>query len=156
MDTYRFLVPAGQAGTLNVESIAQRLSSSSHLDSHVTIFQMTADGPKVLATNDNSFGSDSAISIALDAQAADTTYFVSITGKVTRTSIRWFPTRAAGRYPKDNTNFASILNRPPFNLWLTFREHRSMETAMVTLAGTSIFGSAHCLCRQVFQPRLPK
>ncbi len=81
VDTYRFVVPAGESGRLRIESVAERLSTASLLDTHVTLFKMTAEGPVVVALNDNSFGTDSSISIDLESQPAAVTYFLSITGK---------------------------------------------------------------------------
>lgn len=81
VDSYKFVVPAGQAGKLRIESLAERLSTSSGLNTHLTLFKMTAAGPEVVATNDNSFGTDSYIALDLEPQTSSVTYFVSVTGK---------------------------------------------------------------------------
>ncbi len=81
VDSYKFVVPAGQAGKLRIESLAERLSTSSSLNTHLTLFKMTPAGPEVVATNDNSFGTDSYIALDLEPQTSSVTYFVSVTGK---------------------------------------------------------------------------
>ncbi len=77
VDTYSFTVPAGQEATMVAETIAERLSDSSDLDTHLTLFRQTADGFEVVAVNDDSVSSDSFIT----AELGPGTYFLSVTGK---------------------------------------------------------------------------
>lgn len=79
VDLYSMVVPAGQSGKLRVEVLAERLSPSSNLDSHITVFKRTPRGIEMVAANSARFGQDAAIAIDLERQEADTTYFVSIT-----------------------------------------------------------------------------
>ncbi|MFO0940769.1 MAG: pre-peptidase C-terminal domain-containing protein [Pirellulales bacterium] len=102
VDSYKFVVPAGQAGTLRLESMAQRLSTTSDLDTHLTLFKMTASGPEVVATNDNSFGTDSYISIDLEAQPSAVTYYVSITGKGNEDFNPLIPNTGSGAVTQGN------------------------------------------------------
>ncbi|GAB5405864.1 MAG: hypothetical protein Aurels2KO_40950 [Aureliella sp.] len=77
VDTYSFTVPAGQTATMVAETIAERLSDSSDLDTHLTLFKQTAGGFEVLASNDDNVSSDSFITAELEAGS----YFLSVTGK---------------------------------------------------------------------------
>ncbi|MBX3420875.1 MAG: tandem-95 repeat protein [Pirellulaceae bacterium] len=80
VDTYSFVLPAGQSGRMRIETIAQRLANSSNLDTHLTLFRQTSQGLEVVASNDKSFGSDSYIDVTLPTSNIAVTYFVSVTG----------------------------------------------------------------------------
>ncbi len=78
VDTYSFVVPVGQAGTLTAETIAERLSNSSNLDTYLTLMkQKPGGGFEILAVNNDSNSSDSFLS----AELTEGTYFISVTGK---------------------------------------------------------------------------
>jgi len=63
-------------GTLSAETIAQRLSSPSLLDTELRVFQENADGSfSAVAQNDNYFGTDSYASLSLQPG----TYFIGVT-----------------------------------------------------------------------------
>lgn len=80
VDSYSFTIPAGQAGSLQLEVQAERLPNSSNLDSHLSVYRQSASGQlELVATNDQSFGNDSYISLNLSAQADATTYYVMVT-----------------------------------------------------------------------------
>ena len=81
VDMYSFVVPAGQAGRLRVEALAERLANSSNLDSYVTLFRQSSRGLEIVASNDNSLGRDSYLAIDLPLATEAITYFVSITSK---------------------------------------------------------------------------
>ena len=62
-------------GTLSAETVAQRLSSPSLLDTEVRVFQQNADGSySAIAQNDNYFGTDSYTSLSLQPG----TYFIGV------------------------------------------------------------------------------
>ena len=77
VDSYKFVVPAGKSGTLSAETIAERLPSSSNLDTYLTLFKQTPTGYEVVAINNDSFSADSFLS----AKLTEGTYFISVTGK---------------------------------------------------------------------------
>ncbi len=80
IDLYRFDVP--EAGTIQAEIVAERLSSSSLLDSALRLYRQEADGSRTLvAQNDDYFSDDAFIRFDVDAAG---TYFlgVSSTGNV--------------------------------------------------------------------------
>lgn len=79
VDMHSFVIPAGQAGKLELEVIAERLSPSSNLDSHLSLFKQTSQGIELVAANSASFGQDAIISLELEVQNIDVTYFVAIT-----------------------------------------------------------------------------
>ncbi len=77
VDSYKFTVPAGKSGTLNVETIAERLPDSSNLDTYLTLFKETPTGFEVVAVNNDSVSSDSFLSV----NVTEGNYYVSVTGK---------------------------------------------------------------------------
>ncbi len=77
VDSYKFTVPAGKSGTLNVETIAERLPNSSNLDTYLTLFKETPTGFEVVAVNNDSVSSDSFLSV----NVTEGNYYVSVTGK---------------------------------------------------------------------------
>lgn len=79
VDMYSMVIPAGQAGKLQLEVLAERLSTSSNLDSQLSVFKRTSLGVELVAANSASFGQDAKISLDLEAQSSDVTYFISIT-----------------------------------------------------------------------------
>lgn len=73
VDLYRFDV--NESGVLAAETFAERRQGGSLLDTTMTLYQDTLDGPVIIAQNDDLFGSDSAISLRLEPG----TYFVGVT-----------------------------------------------------------------------------
>jgi VCBS repeat-containing protein len=75
VDMFRFEVAPGQAGKVTIETIAERLGSSSNLDTHLTLFRQNAVGAiEKIAANDDMFGNDSYLSLDLE----EGTYFVGV------------------------------------------------------------------------------
>ncbi|MEZ6150590.1 MAG: Ig-like domain-containing protein [Pirellulaceae bacterium] len=78
VDTYSFTIPAGQAGRLTAETIAERLANSSNLDTVLTLMkQKPGGGAEVISSNNDNQSSDSFVS----AELTEGTYFISVTGK---------------------------------------------------------------------------
>ncbi|WP_164101630.1 tandem-95 repeat protein [Candidatus Laterigemmans baculatus] len=77
VDMYSFVVPAGERGEVTIETLAERLPSSSNLDTHLTLFRQTAEGLEKIATNDDAFGNDSRMSVDLE----EGQYFVAVTAQ---------------------------------------------------------------------------
>ncbi len=78
VDLYRFEVPVSQAGTVRIETFAERLNSSSNLDTYLTLFKREADGSlSIVGANNNYFSDDSFI----EANLGPGEYFISVTGK---------------------------------------------------------------------------
>ena len=74
IDLYQFNVTT--AGTFNAETVAQRLSNASPLNSELTLFQQNADGTgTVIARNDDYFGTDSYLTMTLQPG----TYYIGVT-----------------------------------------------------------------------------
>ena len=60
VDTYSFTIPAGQAGHLTAETIAERLPNSSNLDTVLTLMkQKPGGGAEVVASNNDNQSVDS-------------------------------------------------------------------------------------------------
>jgi large repetitive protein len=78
VDLYRFVVANGTRGEFVAETIAERLNSSSNVDTYLTLFKREADGTlSIVAANNNYFSDDSLVRATLEAGE----YFVSVTGK---------------------------------------------------------------------------
>ncbi len=77
VDTYKFIVPAGKSGTFSAETIAERLPDSSNLDTYLALLKETAKGYEIVAVNNDSFSSDSFLSVKL----TEGNYFLSVMGK---------------------------------------------------------------------------
>lgn len=63
IDLYQFSLPV--AGRISIEAFAERMSSSSLLDSQIRLFQEGASGWEQIATNDDYFSSDSYVELDL-------------------------------------------------------------------------------------------
>ncbi|MCA9049025.1 MAG: pre-peptidase C-terminal domain-containing protein, partial [Planctomycetaceae bacterium] len=75
IDLYRFQVSG--PGTVKAEIVAQRLATSSFLDSVLRLYRLEADGSYTLiAQNDDYFSEDAYIELGLDAAG---TYFLGVT-----------------------------------------------------------------------------
>ena len=74
IDMYKFT--ATTSGTLSAETIAQRLSSSSLLNTTITVFQYKNGKYETLSRNDDYFGKDSYLNLKLEAGV---TYFIGVT-----------------------------------------------------------------------------
>ncbi|MCA9070699.1 MAG: pre-peptidase C-terminal domain-containing protein, partial [Planctomycetaceae bacterium] len=76
IDMYKFNV--NEAGTVTIETIAERLQQASQLDTVLTLYRevQTVNGPvrEIVARNDNYYGTDSLISLRLDPG----TYYVGV------------------------------------------------------------------------------
>ena len=73
IDLYRFQLP--QSGRLTAETIAERLSDSSLLDTVIRLYQVDAFGvPQLISQNDDYFSEDSLVNLELDAG----TYYVGV------------------------------------------------------------------------------
>ncbi|MEO1616993.1 MAG: hypothetical protein AAFV88_14145, partial [Planctomycetota bacterium] len=73
IDMYRF--DLSEPGTLNVETVAERLATPSLLNAAITLYRMNdAGGHDFVAQNDDYFGSDAAINIPLTPG----TYFIGV------------------------------------------------------------------------------
>ena len=72
VDLYRFDID--EPGKVVAQTIAERLVDSSLLDTRLTLFQQTAEGYELIAANDDTFGSDSFLELAIDPG----TYFVGV------------------------------------------------------------------------------
>ncbi|XZE35954.1 Ig-like domain-containing protein [Pirellulaceae bacterium SH501] len=78
VDLYRFEVPVSQAGTVRIETFAERLNNSSNLDTYLTLLKREADGSlSIVGANNNYFSDDSFI----QADLGPGEYFISVTGK---------------------------------------------------------------------------
>ncbi len=77
VDSYKFTVPTGKSGTFTAETFAERLANSSNLDTYLTLFKETPTGYDVVAINNDSFSSDSFLSVKL----TEGNYYISVTGK---------------------------------------------------------------------------
>lgn len=76
VDLYRFEVAPGTRGKLRAETLAERLSDSSTLDSYLSLLRQRPDGSvELVATNNNYFGKDSLVNITLESGI----YFLSVT-----------------------------------------------------------------------------
>lgn len=92
VDTYSFVVPAGQSGMLTAETIAERLQNSSRLDTYLTLMKQTPTGFEIIAVNNDSNSSDSFLS----ARLTEGTYFVSVTGKGNENANPLIPNTGSG------------------------------------------------------------
>ncbi len=72
VDLYR--IDLDEPGTVAAQTIAERLSNSSLLDTRLTLFQQTADGIELIAANDDTFGSDSFLELAVGPG----TYYIGV------------------------------------------------------------------------------
>lgn len=78
VDMYSFSVPAGQAGQLTAETIAERLPNSSNLDTVLLLWkQQPGGGVELISTSNDSRSADSFLTSTL----TEGTYFISVTGK---------------------------------------------------------------------------
>ncbi|TWU06032.1 tandem-95 repeat protein [Stieleria varia] len=75
VDFYSFNIAAGKRGFLDVETFAERTAVGSLLDTQIALYRQTASGPELIAANNDSFGSDSALSVELEAG----NYFIGVT-----------------------------------------------------------------------------
>ncbi len=76
VDLYRFEIPVGTTGQVRIETMAERLASSSNLDSHLTLFRQLPDGKlEVVSANDDYFSEDSFLQATVTAGV----YFIGVT-----------------------------------------------------------------------------
>ncbi|MCY2976123.1 MAG: Ig-like domain-containing protein [Planctomycetota bacterium] len=80
VDIHKFDLQPGQRGTLVVETIAERLSDASDLDTYLTLFKRDATGLHVIAINDNYFSNDSLIRAELIGEVG-VEYFIAVTSR---------------------------------------------------------------------------
>lgn len=74
IDLYKFQVE--QVGWFTAETVAERLTNSSSLNTKLTLYRQNTDGSReVIATNDDYFSNDSFIGLQLSAG----TYFIAVT-----------------------------------------------------------------------------
>ncbi len=92
VDMYRFDVAPGQAGTISVETIAQRLANSSDLDSYLTLLKLENGKLRVVSINDNYFSKDSLIK----ADVTPGTYYIAVTSRGNETSNLEVPGTGSG------------------------------------------------------------
>ena len=78
VDLYRFEVPVSQAGTVRIETFAERLNNSSNLDTYLTLFKREADGSLTIVNANNNYFSDDSF---IEAELGPGEYFISVTGK---------------------------------------------------------------------------
>ena len=78
VDLYRFTVEQGTTGELRAETIAERLNSSSNLDTYLTLLKRESNGTlRIIAANNNYFSEDSLVRATLEPGE----YFLSVTGR---------------------------------------------------------------------------
>lgn len=78
VDLYRFTVAPGTRGELRAETIAERLNSSSNLDTYLALMKREANGTlTIVAANNNYFSEDSLVMANLEPGE----YFLSVTAK---------------------------------------------------------------------------
>ncbi|KAA1258524.1 Matrixin [Rubripirellula obstinata] len=65
VDMYRFNVPDGVGGTIDIEAFAQRTTGGSLLDTHIALFRDDGGTITRIAANNDSFGTDSALRLEL-------------------------------------------------------------------------------------------
>ena len=75
-DMYQLVAPDN--GTLKVETFAERRQGGSLLDTHLSLYKDTPDGPVLVAANDDLFGNDSGLEYTLENGE---TYFIGVTAK---------------------------------------------------------------------------
>ena len=75
IDMYRFTLD--EPGLFSAEVSAERLSTPSHLDSHLRLYRQTEDGPELISQNDDYFSQDSFLE--LDLAAGE--YFIGVSSK---------------------------------------------------------------------------
>ncbi|MCA9166810.1 MAG: NF038122 family metalloprotease, partial [Planctomycetales bacterium] len=73
IDLYRFSLTT--PGEFSAEIIAERGAEFSHLDSVLTLYRQTPQGPELIARNDDYFSDDSFLGLPLEAG----TYFIGVT-----------------------------------------------------------------------------
>lgn len=77
VDFYEFNVPAGESGTVAAETLAQRSTDGSQLNTVLSLYKRVGSEFVLLASNDDSFGTDSFLKFDVD----EGQYFVAVTGK---------------------------------------------------------------------------
>lgn len=78
VDLYRFTVAPGTRGELRAETIAERLNSSSNLDTYLALMKRETNGTlTIVAANNNYFSEDSLVMANLEPGE----YFLSVTAK---------------------------------------------------------------------------
>lgn len=78
VDLYRFTVAPGTTGELRAETIAERLNTSSNLDTYLTLLRRESNGTlRIIAANNNYFSEDSLVRATLEPGE----YFLSVTGR---------------------------------------------------------------------------
>ncbi|QEG38917.1 tandem-95 repeat protein [Roseimaritima ulvae] len=82
VDMFEIVQPAGQAGTLLLETFAERRDGGSLLNSQLVVYKRNPSGVlEMVGSNDDSYGDDSGLSLNLEAQDSDTSYFVAVTAR---------------------------------------------------------------------------
>ncbi len=82
VDMYRLDLPAGQAGELSLETFAERRAGGSLLNSQLVVYKQVGSGPvERVASNDDAYGDDAALTLQLEASSVDTKYFVAVTAR---------------------------------------------------------------------------
>ena len=74
IDMYKFSIPTGQSGSFTAEVMAERLQNSSNLDSYLRLYKVGANGPVLIASNDDYFSKDSLIELQLGSGS----YYVGV------------------------------------------------------------------------------
>lgn len=76
IDLYKFDIAAGSSGVFTAETIAQRQTDSSQLDSYLRLYRVnpTTGLPELIASNDNYFGNDSLV----DLELTGGTYYIGV------------------------------------------------------------------------------
>ncbi len=67
IDLYRFDVPAGRAGVVSIETIAERLPRASSLDTNLRLWRQTGATFTEIAANDDYFSNDSRVQMRLSS-----------------------------------------------------------------------------------------
>ncbi len=75
------MIPAGSKGQISLETVAERLSDASNVDTHLTLMKKVGNSYEVVALNDNYFSEDSFIRAEVEGGVAGTEYFVAVTAR---------------------------------------------------------------------------
>ncbi|MEO8493908.1 MAG: hypothetical protein ABI614_02480, partial [Planctomycetota bacterium] len=133
IDLYRVTIPAGANGQFTAETMAERLTNASLLDTHLQLYRENADGTReLLAQNDDYFSDDSYIELTLEPGV----YYVGVS--------------ASGNKDYDpiiqNTGFGGT-TQGHYELRLNFRPNANrsivdVDNALTPAAGTPLDGDA--------------
>ncbi|QEG01009.1 Matrixin [Stieleria maiorica] len=77
VDFYEFDVPAGQRGTINAETLAERSQAGSQLNTVLSLYKRVGSEIMLLSSNDDSFGTDSFLKYDVN----EGKYFIAVTSK---------------------------------------------------------------------------